>query len=401
MGGITAGLREQVALLVEANARADAAIAAILDLAHRVEAADRDGAPVLLEAAEVIGRCEQARHGQLVRVLAQAERVKAHRGGLVPWIATHLDASDGRARAIAQSARWIGDLPHLAEPLSSGRVGADTIRALTRTARTVKGTALDPVEALAAVLETTVRDGVHAAKRQVQVLEETVDPGAAEERLAKQRARSFARSTRTDSGMTRFEVLLDPARATTVQAAIDLQAADVIRRRQYDHADPAPADVRTTEQINAHAVVRMAEVFLDASAEQRGATFTAPTLYTALLDGGMVETVYGELLPRTVAAPAGHPAAHLLEHDQDGEPVRYDGADLDDDPAARLASQAQRAALAWRDRHCTYPGCTRPPTWSLHAHHRTAHRNGGPTTMRNLTLYCSEHHTLTHHPDPK
>jgi hypothetical protein len=265
MGGITAGLREQIALLVEANARADAAIAVILDLAHQLEAADREHVPVLLEAAEVIGRCEQARHGQLVRVLAQAERVKAHRGGLIPWIATHLDASDGRARAIAQSARWIGDLPHLAEPLSSGRVGADTIRALTRTARTVKGTALDPVETLTAVLETTARDGVHAAKKQVQVLEETVDPGAAEERLAKQRARSFARSTSTDSGMTRFEVLLDPARATTVQAAIDLQAADVIRRRQYDHTDPAPADIRTTEQINAHAIVRMAEVFLDTS----------------------------------------------------------------------------------------------------------------------------------------
>jgi hypothetical protein len=251
MGGITAGLREQIALLAEANARADAAIAAILDLAHQLETADRDGVPVLLEAAQVIGRCEQARHGQLVRVLAQAERVKAHRGGLIPWITTHLDASDGRARAIAQSARWIGDLPHLAEPLSSGRVGADTIRALTRTARTVKGTGLDPAETLAAVLETTARDGVHAAKKQVQVLEETVDPGAAEERLAKQRARSFARSTSTDSGMTRFKVLLDPARATTVQAAIDLQAADIIRRRQYDHTDPAPADIRTTEQINA------------------------------------------------------------------------------------------------------------------------------------------------------
>jgi hypothetical protein len=32
----------------------------------------------------------------------------------------------------------------------------------------------------------------------------------------------------------------------------------------------------------------------------------------------------------------------------------------------------------------------------LHAHHRTAYSEGGPTVTRNLTPLCSEHHVLTH-----
>jgi hypothetical protein len=61
--------------------------------------------------------------------------------------------------------------------------------------------------------------------------------------------------------MCRFDVLLDPVRATTVRAALDLTVADWIRRRQFDQADPVPVDVRSTEQLCAQAVTRLAEVF--------------------------------------------------------------------------------------------------------------------------------------------
>jgi predicted restriction endonuclease len=82
--------------------------------------------------------------------------------------------------------------------------------------------------------------------------------------------------------------------------------------------------------------------------------------------------------------------------DEDGEPVALDGVKIDTAPAARLASRAQRTALAYRDRRCTHPGCSRPTTWSLNAHHVVPFSNGGPTVMKNLTLLCSEHHTLAH-----
>ena len=111
-------LREKLAVLAEANAVVERAIEEILDLARVVDDGDRVGADVLLEVAGVVGRCEQARHGQLIRLLGQVDRVGVRRAGLAPWIATHLDASDGRARAMVQAARKIGTVPQLAQAQS-------------------------------------------------------------------------------------------------------------------------------------------------------------------------------------------------------------------------------------------------------------------------------------------
>jgi hypothetical protein len=389
----TEALREQLAALVAANAVVEERIREILELARTVDAGDRDSSGVLLEAAEVVGRCEQARHGQLIQLLGQVERVRVRRAGVKAWVATHLDVSEGKARGIAQAAGRIGALPELAEPLSSGRVGADTVRVLSRTVKAAASSGRDQSVELAETLETARLEGVGAANRRVRVLEHTVDPGSNEELLRKQRAKAFARVTELADGMCRFDVLLDPIRATTVRAALDQTVADWIRRRQFDGADPIPDDVRSTEQMCAQAVTRLAEVFLDASPEQRGALFSTEVLYTAPLDTDELATsVYGLLVPRT-AIPA--PRARLLQT-RGGDPVLLDGKVIDRDPGARLASAAQRIALMFRDRHCTYPGCTRPSTWSLHAHHKTPYQQGGATTVRNLSLLCSEHHTAVH-----
>jgi len=393
-------LRARLAALAEANAVVERAIRDLLDAARGVEAGDRAGADVLLEAAGVVGRCEQARHGQLIQVLGQVDRVGARRAGLKPWIATHLDVSDGRARGIAQAAKRIGAVPELAEPLSSGRVGADTVRALSRTAKAVEGTGRDRAAVLAETLAVSAREGVGAAVQRVRVLEHTIDPDSSEELLTKQRAKSFARVVELEGGMCRFEVLLDPVRATTLRCALDQQVAAWIRERQFDRVDPLPRDVRGTDQLCAQAVVRLAEVFLKAGPARRGARFSAPVLFSAPLDGdGLAESVYGVLVPRSAIPAPGDPGARVLHH-RDGRPVLLDGKAIDLDPVARLASPAQRVALGFRDRHCTYPGCRRPLTWSLHAHHKKPYRPGGRTTVENMSLLCPEHHTLIHHSKP-
>lgn len=394
-------MRKAMTALQAANQAADEAISAIHTAARTIDPNDHEATDLLLEVAQVVGRCEQARHGQLIQLLAQADRVRASKGGLAPWITTHLDVTAGRSRAIAQSARRIGHLPVLARPLSSGGVGAETVRALTCAARAVEHTDRDQGAVLAATLELAASEGVGAANRQVRELEEAIDPGHGEEVLARQRKRSFARIVETENGMCRIEALLDPVRATTVRAAIDQQAAAWIRARQFDATDPLPEDVRSTEQIQAQALTRLAEVFFTADPAQREAAFTPATLYYAPLHDeiGLAESAYGVLVPRSVLAPVGDAAARLIEHRQ-GAPVLLDGQPIDTNPTTRLASFAQRIALAARDRYCTYPGCARPSTWSLHAHHRTPHAAGGPTAMHNLTLLCPHHHTLTHHPRP-
>jgi hypothetical protein len=391
MDGVAGALREQRGLLAGLDARRDRVIASILEHARNLDASDRAAAAELLEAAEQIGRGEQAAHGRLVLLLAQADRVKAARGGVKAWVATHLDVCDGRARGIAEAARRIGSIPELAEPLASGRIGTDTVRALTRTAKAVAGTGRNTTAALTATLTTAEHEGITAAKKHIQILEHTLDPTRGVDLIARQRARSFLRVVELGDGLCRFEAVLDAVRATTLRTAIDLQSAHWIRQAQYDHRQPLPPDVHTVEQTNAHALVRLAEVFHLAPPKLRAARFSPTVLYFATHD--TAETAYGDLIP---LSELENPDAHLLEVDDDGQPVALDGAKIDTDSSARLASREQRIALAYRDRCCTYPGCARPTTWSLHAHHLIPFSNGGPTVMKNLTLLCPEHHTLTH-----
>jgi hypothetical protein len=73
-----------------------------------------------------------------------------------------------------------------------------------------------------------------------------------------------------------------------------------------------------------------------------------------------------------------------------------DGQVLDVGRAQRLVTMAIWIALILRDRHCAFPGCTRPPSM-CHAHHITHWADGGPTSLANLVLLCGEHHRAIHH----
>ncbi len=71
------------------------------------------------------------------------------------------------------------------------------------------------------------------------------------------------------------------------------------------------------------------------------------------------------------------------------------GQILDYGRARRLASPAQRRALAARDGGCLIPGCGALPAWT-DAHHRIPWQQGGPTNLSNLLLLCPRHHTEVH-----
>jgi hypothetical protein len=78
-------------------------------------------------------------------------------------------------------------------------------------------------------------------------------------------------------------------------------------------------------------------------------------------------------------------------------PVVTGGASLplDVGRARRLATSAQRAALAVRDGGCTMPGCAVPAAGCI-AHHLAGWAGGGPTDLANLGLLCPAHHTQVH-----
>ncbi|WP_460824043.1 HNH endonuclease signature motif containing protein [Nocardioides ungokensis] len=72
------------------------------------------------------------------------------------------------------------------------------------------------------------------------------------------------------------------------------------------------------------------------------------------------------------------------------------GEVLDVGRTSRLVTPAIWRALVCRDRHCAFPGCTRPPVMG-HAHHITHWVEGGITSLANLVLLCGHHHRVIHH----
>ncbi|MGZ4438620.1 MAG: DUF222 domain-containing protein [Nocardioides sp.] len=68
---------------------------------------------------------------------------------------------------------------------------------------------------------------------------------------------------------------------------------------------------------------------------------------------------------------------------------------LDVGRAKRLVDGPIWRALVVRDRHCTFPGCDRPPV-ACDAHHIEHWADGGATSLDNLALLCRAHHTVIH-----
>ncbi|MFC6286724.1 DUF222 domain-containing protein, partial [Nocardioides sp. GCM10027114] len=65
--------------------------------------------------------------------------------------------------------------------------------------------------------------------------------------------------------------------------------------------------------------------------------------------------------------------------------------------AKRLFTDAQRLAMAVRDKTCRAAGCTIPATWS-EAHHKHEWALGGRTDLDDGVSLCSWHHHRAHDP---
>jgi hypothetical protein len=70
------------------------------------------------------------------------------------------------------------------------------------------------------------------------------------------------------------------------------------------------------------------------------------------------------------------------------------GTPLDVGRKQRTVSTALKRALWSRDRGCSFPGCYK--TRYVDAHHIHHWADGGDTSLENLTLLCTHHHTLLH-----
>jgi hypothetical protein len=163
------------------------------------------------------------------------------------------------------------------------------------------------------------------------------------------------------------------------------------RRAAWQEHDALGVRMPTAGQLRARALVRLLR---GAPAGGSGASAAPRTEAVVVIEADdlvaeQVRGLDGEPISAESAA-ALCCDAHLqaLIVDQRGQPLWLGRS-------TRLASSAQRRALAVRDGGCVFPGCEVPPEW-CDAHHEPGWTQGGRTDLHHMVLLCRRHHGAAH-----
>ncbi len=305
-----------------------------------------------------------------------AEYVSRGGQGLARRVALEeLQASKQQARREVETASQFSQVPETLDALGAGDIPAAHARQIAKAAS--QGPVDETVLVEAArhqdfgTFSRTLRDHQH---------EQSGDDGKS--LLAKQRQRrdlSFFKSP--DDGMFILNGRFDPVAGNRIEAAL----AEEERRLRNGKSDKAD-DQATFGQRLADAL----EYLVCAESGDRkpqGTTLVVTadwdSLNQKLADARLLD---GTPLPLSEALRLGCNADIL--------PALFDtqGQELWVGHKYRSATDAQRAALIARDKHCI--GCGRSATW-CEAHHITEWFRGGLTDIDNLVLVCiSCHHSI-------
>jgi hypothetical protein len=269
-------------------------------------------------------------------------------------------------------------------------------------------------------------------RRLVAHLRLVTDPDTAQEQAERQHAERWLRVAPTFEGMVVVDGLLEPEAGATLAAALEPLAR------------PADAqDSRTGGQRTADALTELARRALEGGRLPQSGGVRPQLLVTVDLDTllGHPGTIGGDLGGLGILDPeacrrlacdssltrvlvtrqpldgngfggqrhgdgndhangdgGGGELTELLRTAMARLPVTLGGAPsqpLEVGRASRVATPAQRAALAVRDGGCVFPDCTRPLAW-CDAHHLIHWLDGGPTDLDNLALVCRAHHRAVH-----
>jgi hypothetical protein len=367
------------------------------------------GSPDPLDLA-AWARAAQARlEAFRLAALAEAEEQGAARKAGALGTAAWLKGQGSGAKAARRDVKLAGALAEPAhaqarEALASGRVGAEQTAVVTAA-----------TDALSGAVSLEQRDAFEA---RLLAQAETLDPWLLEKAARREaarvdpsgsgdlaRAEKAARSQRelviySDRGRYVLAGQLDAEGAAYLSAALDPLAAP--RPSGLDGADPRTPSRRLGDALVELATRQLAAGELPPSGGTATTVVVTMTLEQLLAaDAGSSADVdspgAAEVRGGTVDEPLSAARARRLACDARLLPAVLGGASeiLDWGRAKRLATPAQRAALALRDGGCTFPGCRRPPAW-CETHHLVPWLSAGLTDLANLALVCDAHHDLLH-----
>jgi len=174
------------------------------------------------------------------------------------------------------------------------------------------------------------------------------------------------------------------------ESATIVNAALALCRPEQVEGEP----VRTFAQRQADALVEMAHRVLQVTDTTVTRSTDAMLLipFDSYVNGGLASFADGTIVtPLRLRRLLCDAVITPLVQGDDGQPLWMG-------QAIRSANKAQRRALVARDRHCAFPGCKRPASWTEAHHIDEWSRDHGPTDIDNLCLLCTTHHSLIHQP---
>jgi len=287
------------------------------------------------------------------------------------WLAWRCDFSMTTALEKVRVAHALKTLPAISASFSTGELSYSKVRELTRVANKGNEEAL-----LTFALRTTTAHVADRCRELRMGNDASIDTAA----------RAFAiRSLRIRRDSNRDMM--------TITVDLPLDAGELIEKALDKVRDD---DVMNTPDLantswsarQADAFVNMASAYLGgADSESQG---TDNYLVTIHVDQSALAGQEGRsALPvESVKRLCCDSRAVVISEDKDGQPLSIGRK-------TRIVPTAISRAVRARDNSCcTFPGCNNRRF--LHCHHVEHWSNGGETSLDNLLLLCTRHHTLVH-----
>ncbi|HEX5421360.1 MAG TPA: DUF222 domain-containing protein, partial [Gammaproteobacteria bacterium] len=291
------------------------------------------------------------------------------------WLHYRCDISRSAAREKVRVAHALKTLPAIGRAFAEGELSYSKVRALTRVA------GRHNEEELLAFALTTTAARVEERCREMRYGRPDSTEGA---------LRAHARRT--------LSLRHDPHRGTvviTVELPVETgELVDKALDRALEAAIPSKAGPEQAGENwsaqRADALVTLAKAYLGGGGAQEGGSGTPhPYQVTVHVEESALRGSAGRAgLPiETVRRLACDSDLVVLVEDRHGEPLSVGRK-------TRVVPAAIHRALWARDGGCRFPGCGRKRF--VEAHHVEHWATGGETTLANLILLCSAHHTLLH-----
>jgi hypothetical protein len=317
----------------------------------------------------------EARRLFLIKKLYRAGVARADGArSMVDWVATKLDVSHTHAQQLVDAAERMYRVdPFLFEQLESGAITFDRA---TTTLRLIGAGAPESVVDKSFSLDLTAVNRQISQYRRISRKDE--QQAFADRHLTIQ--------PNLDNSTWRGSFELPAVEGAIVDQAIAAKA---------DELRLLPGGDRYTRgQLNADALVMLAQDSLDTGTDSAGGGFTA----TVFVDLNRTGDSGGELGAELEYGPRVGPL--VLEEILCGGTVRVvgleDGQPLVTSHASSAIPPAVRDYVAWRDKGCVIAGCH--SRYRLQIHHVNHRAHGGDHDPNNLATLCwFHHHVAIHH----